>query len=392
VSTWRSRSGDGRRNSPHRLPTDQSREVITGTRRSLGKLIRHFAIRGIWGFAILLVIEYLVIPQIAGARKTLHLLSQANYWLIPLAVIAEGFSLFAYAKLTSAVLPHPQPSLKSLAKVDMSGLAVSHVLPGGTASGAGLTVRLLNGLGVRGTDAGVALATQGIGSAVVLNAMLWLALIISLPLFGFNTLYLVVAALGIVLMAAVIVLVLTLTRGNDRVVVLVDKVFGTVPLLKRIQAPLHSGIVRAGERVRSLMSDPELLKRAIIWAACNWLFDALSLWIMLLAFGSLVNPDALLVSYGIANVAAAIPITPGGLGVVEGIMIPLITGFGTAKGIAILGVLSYRLFNFWIPIPIGVGTYVSLKLSRGEAITMELDKIEPPPDDDGQDARGSDGP
>jgi len=56
-----------------------------------------------------------------------------------------------------------------------------------------------------------------------------------------------------------------------------------------------------------------LLKKAVTWAACNWLFDALSLWIMLLAFGSVVNPDALLVSYGIANVAAAIPITPGDL-------------------------------------------------------------------------------
>jgi len=183
-------------------------------------------------------------------------------------------------------------------------------------------------------------------------------------------------------MALVIALVLTLTRGNQRLVDLVDKMVGKVPFLNRIQSPLHAGIIRAGERIRALVGDRELLRRAITWAACNWLFDALSLWIMLLAFGSVVNPDALLVSYGIANVAAAIPITPGGLGVVEGIMIPLITGFGTPRGVAILGVLSYRLFNFWIPIPVGVGTYVSLKLSRGEEITMELDRIEPPPDDE----------
>jgi len=60
----------------------------------------------------------------------------------------------------------------------------------------------------------------------VLNVILWLALIISLPLFGFNTLYLIVAALGIVLMALVIALVLTLTRGNQRLVDLVDKIIG----------------------------------------------------------------------------------------------------------------------------------------------------------------------
>ncbi len=355
------------------------REVIAGTKRSFGKLIRHFAIRGVWGFSILLVVEYLVLPQLAGFSKTLNLLGTANYWLVPLAVLAEAASLFCYAKLTSSVLPTPQPPLKSLAKVDVSALAVSHVLPGGTASGAGMTVRLLTSLGVKGTDAGFALAAQGIGSAVVLNLMLWIALIVSLPIYGFNEIYLIVAAIGVLLLGAFSALVIAFTRGETRTLAVMRRLINPIRPLRRHEAAITGSVSRISYRINALASDPVRLRSAVLWASLNWLFDALSLWIMVAAFGRIVDPDALLVSYGIANVAAALPITPGGLGVIEGILIPLITGFGTPRSVAILGVLGYRLFNFWIPIPVGVGTYVSLKLGRGEDITMELEKLKRDP-------------
>ncbi|MHB8190261.1 MAG: lysylphosphatidylglycerol synthase transmembrane domain-containing protein [Ferrimicrobium sp.] len=374
-SRWRSSEGSTFKSD------QQSRAVLKGTQRSLSRLIRHFAIKGLWGFLLLLIVEFLVIPQIAGAGKTLHLLSRANYWLIPLAILAEAASLYSYAKLTASVLPRPQPSLGTIAKVDLSSLAVSHVLPGGTASGAGMTVRLFNSLGVRPTDSAFALATQGIGSAVVLNLLLWVALIVSIPIYGFQTLYLLVAVAGILLIGSFAGLVVAFTRGTTRVIDAAEWMISHIPVLKRYRTTVHNVVIRIGQQVTTLTSNKALLKRAIFWASLNWLLDATALWIMLAAFGRITDPDALIVSYGIANIAAAIPITPGGLGVVEGILIPLLTGFGTPRGIAILGVLGYRLFNFWIPIPVGVGTYVSLRLGRGEDATLELDRVDPPRDE-----------
>jgi hypothetical protein len=69
----------------------------------------------------------------------------------------------------------------------------------------------------------------------------------------------------------------------------------------------------------------------------------------------------LLVAYGLANVAAAIPITPGGLGIVEGILVPTLVAFDTGRGIAVLGVLAFRLMSFWLPIPIGFASYARLE-------------------------------
>ena len=96
----------------------------------------------------------------------------------------------------------------------MSSLAVSHVLPGGTAPGTAVAYRLLVDADVSGSTAAFGLATQGVGSAVVLNAIFWLALLISIPLTGYNPLYGFAAIIGVILLALFAGAVLLLTRGK----------------------------------------------------------------------------------------------------------------------------------------------------------------------------------
>jgi uncharacterized protein (TIRG00374 family) len=68
---------------------------------------------------------------------------------------------------------------------------------------------------------------------------------------------------------------------------------------------------------------------------------------------------------------AAIPITAGGLGIIEGVLITTIWGFGVPHSQAILAVLAYRLVNFWIPIPIGGVSYASLQWRKEGSLTKE---------------------
>jgi hypothetical protein len=99
--------------------------------------------------------------------------------------------------------------------------------------------------------------------------------------------------------------------------------------------------------------------------------DAACLWVFILAFGHTISPIDLLVAYGLANILAVIPITPGGLGIIEGLLIPTLVGFGVPHAQAILAVLSYRLVNFWIPIPVGGVAYASLRWQRRPFATAE---------------------
>jgi hypothetical protein len=75
----------------------------------------------------------------------------------------------------------------------------------------------------------------------------------------------------------------------------------------------------------------------------------------------------LFAAYGIANVLGAIPITPAGLGVIDSVTPVLLVTFGLTRSVATLGVLAWRLVNFWLPIPTGALAYISLKVPRGSS-------------------------
>src|SRR4051794_14781306 len=352
-----------------------ARSPMARTRTRPSSPLRRRIRRVVTLFALLLVIEYLVLPQLAGARKELHLLSQVNFLLLVVGVLLEAASLFAYACLTRAVLPRDErPPVHTLLRIQLSTLAVSHVLPGGTAAGAGLGYRLLGDANVRGTNAGFALATQSLGSAVVLNVLLWIGLVISIPLRGFDPLYGTAALVGALLIGAFAAIVLLLTKGEARAASILRAIARKVPFLD--EDTVHRVVHDVAGRLRELGSDRPLMARAVGWAAANWLLDAASLWVFLTAFGYRVGADALLVSYGLASVLAAIPITPGGLGVVEAVLTSALVGFGTPRGIAILGVVTYRLVNFWLPIPAGMFAYLTLRLQRGDPASRRSEELE----------------
>jgi uncharacterized protein (TIRG00374 family) len=311
---------------------------------------------------VFFVIEVVLPPELHSARKEIHQLDHLNFlWLI-LGALVEVASLAAYAELTHTVLSPGAPSRFRLFRINMWALAISHVLPGGTVPGTAVSYRLLTESEVPGNTAAFGLATQGIGSAVVLNGIFWLALLISIPLNGYNPYYGFAAILGVLLLSIFGGLVVLLTRGEKQADRFLMRLVSHIPFVK--PQSVAALVKKVADRMKVLAENPQLLYRASIWAAANWLLDAGSLWVFLFAFGAHVSPIDLLVAYGLANILAVIPITPGGLGVVEFISISTLTGFGVAGGAATAGVICWRLVNFWLPIPFGGVAYLSLRLGR----------------------------
>ena len=70
------------------------------------------------------------------------------------------------------------------------------------------------------------------------------------------------------------------------------------------------------------------------------------------------------VIYGVTQIAAAIPITPGGLGVVEGSLAGLLTAYGVPTEGALATVVLYRIVSFWGLVPIGWGVWAWLDLMQ----------------------------
>jgi uncharacterized protein (TIRG00374 family) len=308
---------------------------------------------------VVLAVEFIVLPRLGGFRQSLNRVSHINIAYVIAGLILEAAALGAYAQLTYTVLSPGAPGRWRLLRIDLSSLALSHVVPGGTAPGVGLSYRLLSQSGVRTADAGFGLAMQGVGSAVVLNVLFWLALIVSLFTNGFHPLYTYAAAAGTLLMGSFAAVIVALTKGRRRSIEVVRQWSDHIPFLNGDR--LAEGVQRVADRLKDLAGQKELLRQAILWAAANWLLDAACLFVFVVALHGYVSPINLMVAYGLANILAVIPITPGGLGIIEGILIPALHGFGVPLAVAGPAVLGYRVVNFWLPIPAGGISYLTLR-------------------------------
>lgn len=280
--------------------------------------------------------------------------------------VAAGFGLqlaswFAYSLLTRGALGEAATGVSRwrFFRIQMSTKALSSIVPGGNAAASALGYRLLTLSGISGPDAGFALATAGLGSAVVLNLMFWASLMISIPIRGVNPGYAGAALAGVVIMLLAAFLVIGLMQGQGRA----EQIIRWICARLRVNPEKAIAVLRQlGTRLEELIADRELLRRVVFWAAVNWLLDAASLWVFLRAFGQSLDPDAILVAFGLANIIAVIPITPGGIGIVDAYYIPTLVAFGSTLRGARLGLASYRIAQWIFPILLGAVLYASLRV------------------------------
>lgn len=311
---------------------------------------------------VFLAVVYLfVIPLIPGFRAAWDEVRRVEPGLLLLGLGLEIAALWCYAPLTKAALGDAGQSLGPwrLFRIQMSARALSSIVPGGSAAGSTLAYRLMTLSGLSGPDAGFALATVGIGSAVILNLILWIGLLISIPIRGVNPIYGGAALAGILVMGLAAALIFGLMEGQGRA----ERVIRFVARRLRLDDARAARVVRQlAERLESLLTDRQLLRRVALWATLNWLLDACALWVFIRAFGVALDPDALIIAFGVANVLAAIPITPGGLGYVDTGYVGMLRGFGVPLRTATLGVASYRFAQFFFPILLGGILYATLRI------------------------------
>ncbi len=307
------------------------------------------------------VLYFAIVTVVPGVRMAAGELRSVSPALIAVGFGLEIAALYSYSLLTKAALGEAGHLVSSwrLFRIQMSTKALSSIVPGGSAAGSALGYRLMTLSGVPGPDAGFALATAGLGSAVVLNVIFWAALVVSIPIRGVNGGYATAAISGVIIMGFAAMLVFGLLEGQGRA----ERMLRWIARRMRLDENRAAAAVKhVAGRLEELAADRQLLTRVIGWAAANWLLDAMALWVFLRAFGVSTEIDALLVGFGLANVLAVIPITPGGLGVIDVTLTSALVGFGLTRSTAVLGVASWRLAQFFFPIVLGGLLYATLRV------------------------------
>jgi len=301
------------------------------------------------------VIDYFVLPKLAGTQKSLHLLGEIRPWWVALGILLEGASLVCYSLFTRSVLRASPLRFSWILRSDLTGYGASHVVPGGGATATALRFRLLTSGGASVKHVSAAIAAEGVGAALSLAAVFWLALIPAVMLYGPKSLYLVVLLVG----ASIAVCAVVAVHERSRLARPASQVLRFV--LRRLPRRVRPRVQAIADQLRALLSDRDVRSAFAVWPTANWLLDAAALWVLLAAYGHTMNPVALLLAYCIASLLAILPVTPGGLGIIEGVLIPSLLGFGVPAGVAVLGVVSWRLLQFWAPIPLAGLCYLSLR-------------------------------
>lgn len=322
-------------------------------------------------FAVAFALHFLWV-NFAGYAKVGQSLARGS-WLTIVALLGfEACSLVAYGELVYQVLcsmgEHPTRNL--VQRTTLAGTSLGKTMPGGTTTALAMSVNVLRSSGINGSRATAALATSGMLSSFTLALLLPIALLIAI-LGGHSGGIALSAGVAAFAMIGVLFGLRRAVNHPDGVGAFVEKGLRRIargPLERRIdpKAVGHE-VAKAVEGVRALLHDRRLLVRALACASANWLFDVAALSAVALTVGKGVPLSGILLAYVIGQLACAIPLTPGGIGVMETAMIGSLVATGSPAAAATATVLGWRLVSYWLPIVVGMFVLPTLRGSRASS-------------------------
>lgn len=290
--------------------------------------------------------------ELAGATRALNHL---HWGWVALGLVAEAGSFLAFVNLQRRLLRAGQVDMAigPMAAITLAANTISNSLPAGPVLATVFSFRQFRR---RRADEAVA-GWSVVATVVVASVALTLVAAIGALVAGAE------GASADVVGVIVAVFLITLAMGAVFVYepALVWVISTTVHLCERLtgwpRGELAVHIDRIILRLTVVRLSPGQVADVLGWGWANWMLDCSCLATAFLAVGAPVPWKGLLLAYGAGQLAANLPITPGGLGLVEGSLTIALVAYGGIESSTVLAVLLYRIISFWLPLPFGWGTW-----------------------------------
>ena len=298
------------------------------------------------------------------AAQAYHLLAHLSWRWLVVAICAEVASIVVFGCLERWLLRAGgvKLSLASMTEIVLAGNALSTTLPGGVAWSSAWAYGQLRRRGANRVLSGwvllVAGALESFALFVVLDAGVFVAGSRG-PVSHLRPLAVALAALAVLVgLAAVALPRWSALRGWTKA--LWAKVVGWGSWLQRLDKALR----HVTAQLRTVRVDPVGWLQPFGLALANWAFDGMALVTCILAVGAPVPWRGLLVIYGLGKLVDNVPITPGGIGIVEGSLTALLVAYGMPASQALAATLLYRVVSFWGLVPLGYAAWGGLALAQ----------------------------
>ncbi|MBL8774426.1 MAG: flippase-like domain-containing protein [Acidimicrobiales bacterium] len=321
---------------------------------------------------------YVLFPRVAEVLSSAPELRTVKVeWFAAIAILMACSFLCSWA-LTRCALP--QVSWFVAGTAQLVSNAVTKVIPAGAAVGGAALYRMLSVAGIEKAEAGSTLAATSLISTATLSALPVVA--VGLAFFGApipQGLLLVAWGGGILFLLLFGIGFVLVTTQQPLIVVggWVERIGRWVAAKRHWETyPRAEGFVEQRDRVVAALGPR--WKRSLAASVGNWTFDYLALVAALRAVGASPRMSAVLLAYGAAAVLSMIPITPGGLGFVEGGLVACLTLAGVEPADALLATLAFRLFSYWLPLPAGLVAYLAFRRRYGPLGQIPMDDDDSP--------------
>lgn len=326
---------------------------------------------------VIVAIFYFVIPLIADYDEVFATIRAMTTSEITSLVLIGLWNLVTYWFVIVAALPGLR--LREAAVVNQASTAVSNTLPAGGALGVGITLAMLTSWGFTIAAITRSAVVTGIWNNFVKLGMPVLALALLAVEGGITPVRLTAAAIGIaVLIAAVVVLWMVLK--SDRLARAIGRFVGKIVDWFRgrfRKEPLGDWDGRAA---KFRLDTVGLLEHRWLPLTLATLLSHISLYLVLLVALRHVGVSqeelswiAVLAAYSFVRLISMVPITPGGVGVVElGYAATLTIGLDDmARARVVAAILVFRAITYLLPIPLGIASYVIWRVNNSWRMTDE---------------------
>jgi uncharacterized protein (TIRG00374 family) len=335
------------------------------------------ALQATISLAIVVGIFVGVMPLIADygdVFDTIRAMTGLESWSL---VLIGLWNLVTYWFVLTAALPGLR--LREAAVVNQASTAVSNTLPAGGVIGVGVTISMLTSWGFRIASIGRSAVVTGIWNNFVKLGMPVLALSM-LALEGeVSPARLAAAAIGIAVLVGAIVLFSMVLR-SDRLARSIGRGLGRVVDWAR-RLLRKSEVGGWDDRSSSFRSETiGLLRHRWIRLTVATLVSHISLFLVLLVALRHVGVSqqelswiAVFAAFAFVRLISALPLTPGGVGVVElGYAAVLTIGLDDITSAQVVAaILVFRAVTYLLPIPLGLVSYVTWRLNSTWKMTDE---------------------
>ena len=330
------------------------------------------------GISILILI---VMLWFVGIDQVIDSLKMAKLEYIALAIAMQVFTYYLYTLRWKILnnLVDINTGIKKLLPMVLVGLAVNNITPSGRGGGEPVRAYILSREENYPMEETFAIVVSDRALDTFPFIVLAILTIIGMTFyFDFDLWLLALMVVAVIAIVLILILIIYMcinpsfgSRVEGWIIGLVRRFYKKNS--EELENSIHNSIVGFQGTMKMVISDRKVLYYALPLSFVIWIMEIVRVYFVFLAFGAAVSPVVIGEVFILACLAGMIPLLPGGLGAVDGIMILFYSAAGITPSISAAATVIERLISFWMTTIIGMvilpyyGSSVLDKISFGSS-------------------------